>query len=293
MFVNIKNKLFFYCFLAISNMLSCYAGNVYWYSENDIEISQNLIQKYNDVVDGIILCCGVFSVSEFGIMEMDDKQQNEVIKHLKTFPNKNFYILGVTGAKSFSKNITTLETQKEFVNKLQTLQKSGNGNFKGLIMDFEPAFQLGKSTQIAHDYNNWLNLTKTFLKSKNIEMGMDTSQSSALSKYNIYKTSNLDVYTSMSTYSNRFGLISLWINKLYVNNQLKNFNNNNLRIGIGSILKDGKNRWGWSNYTLTNFLNYIKEKQIQGVDIWRQDIDDGNKYNQADFFIDALKSYKN
>lgn len=267
------------------------AGDINWYSANNLSITDRLISDHGDVVDGIILCCDLFMVGGNGTITMNPETNNTVMDHLVKYPQKKFYLMGGANDTAFNRD-PDIKSLASLTN-LTKLYKNVSFNFSGVIIHFEPSLK-DRSDDLALRYNKWLTMAHTQFKNVGVKVGMDISQYGVLGKSKVYARTKLDLYTNKDTYTNT-GFLSYSVNIKHVDEQVKIFGTKRSRVGIESVLvnaqKLNKNS-GWSPYFIEMFVTYLKNKGVQGIDVWRADMGGDEYHKTDDFFIDSLKRYK-
>ena len=160
-------------------------------------------------------------------------------------------------------------------------------NFDGYLVDYEPS--LANTTEAhAIAYAAFLTQFSKSLHSKGKKLGMDVSGWGILDKYSLYGNINLDMLTSMATYSGS----NVTNNMDTVSKMLTGIDNNLIGIGIGSMCSNQGFVYNWTQTDLNTFLSFLKEKRIYNIDIWRADIDNPDETNTTlTWFLETVENW--
>ena len=176
-------------------------------------------------------------------------------------------------------------------------------NARGAMIDYEvPAaiFKTWSATKVravANGYASWATLLAEKLHALNATLGLDLAGDDGGSPIDLFdvfaqNASAVDDLFLMSTYRDLHD--SLAYEKVLVTRALAaGIAPAKLGVGLGSVSAAFPTEFGWNASDLTAYLQWLAEKDIKSIGIWRSDIDvhAPSVARTAPFFLDALRAF--
>ena len=252
--------------------------SIRWYSPalNMTDVAAN-----RDIFDGINYCCGIFSIHDGG--KISTKNATEVKQLTQEFHKLGIevFLVGGPDGDAILNGQASLASEAvvKYVNEVGA---------DGMIVDYEPSSNY--TTHHAELYNSFLKSLKTAATASGtkVQVGMDVAGWGILDNFDVYKTSEIDIYTSMTpTYNYQSAVDEK--GQQFVSDMSKTYGAAG-RFGIGSSATMRSGKHCTYNWTGDNLYPWLTGLPMPAIDIWRCDID--NMGVSDPDFLDALRRWK-
>ena len=243
-----------------------------WYVNWNL-VDQNVLfaKTHKGMFSGFYPCCNKFTVLSNNTFSSEHTDE-EVKASLNPYSALGLDVFPTLDLQEDYLNIySTIPNGFDAVIKNATANTVRN-NFDGYMVDYEPS-----NSTIAHAqaYAKFLSNLTASLHAQNKRIGVDLSNWGILDMYHLYAPIDIDIFTSMGTYSGS----DIDANVKVVNQMVSVLNTSRISIGIGSMSTTPDANYNWTEYTLNVFLDFLQDSNITGVDIWRCDIDNAEETN--------------
>lgn len=239
-----------------------------------------------DALTGFYGCCNLLAVDNTGSVSLKFENLSSIsIPHKAALsPSKTMSFHAVI---SVNKTAILSGSALHAVEPLAMAAESGGVD--GLICDYEP--DSNYTIDHVHKYVKFLRALKASLEARGLELGVDVAGWGILDKLDEYNGS-AHFFTSMSP---TYNANNLTVNREFVTSMLSAFGAESVSVGMGSMMEPGdqskcSHNFGYTNETLMGFLEFLAEKGVSDVDIWKCDID--NYGTTASWFVNALTSFE-
>ena len=260
-----------------------------WYVNWNL-VDQNVAfaRTHPNALIGFFPCCNKFTVTDDGFFS-PEHNDSDIKLALSPYSKLGLDVFPTLDlGENYFSNFSGLPHGFDPVIKNATDNIIRN-NFDGYMVDYEPSL---KNTTLAHAmaYASFLKQFAKSLHAKDKKLGMDVSNWGILDKYSLYSTLDLDIFTSMATYSGENLTRSMDV----VTKMTSTMNTKLIGIGIGTMAINPNFYYNWTESKLNIFLEFLNKNNIREIDIWRSDIDNPDETNTTlPWFVKAIENWMN
>jgi hypothetical protein len=224
------------------------------------------------VATGLYLCCGSFGIQDDGSLKRITDE--DIATSARPLLQQNLtvhFVMSITDVSIASRNYHSAIQELAAI-----LQEH---RFTGYLCDYEPS--LNYSRAHAEAYGEFLTSLSAALHTVNGQSGFCSAGWGILDYWDVYRTANVDIATSMTPTYNWLG--NGQILRSFVSQEVAPGAMPVASVGAGigtTIVPPYHAEWqyNWTEVTLHDFALWLKnDANIQRLDFWRSDID----YNYA------------